>query len=180
MKKLLLFLSFFAVTALPAEEEEDPFVAGVTYLAKKCDENGEDLISTHLLEAMFDCTDKKIVYVDEKIFSYRLEFYYYSGGAHNLRTIKVGTIDRRTGKKLTLADIAPGDQLAKLDRAIKLALLKQKKVKTYAELMKSLQAEPKPIENFYFGKDGLHFIYNEYEIDCYAAGSYDVVVPWER
>lgn len=179
MKKLLFFLSFFAVAALPAAET-DPFVEEVTCFAKEHDENGENLISAQLLEAMFDHTEKRIVYADEKIVSYRLERYSYSGGAHNNRTIKVGSIDRRTGKKLTLTDIVPGKKLAELDRAIKAALVKQKKVKNYANLMKQLQQEPKPIENFYFGKDGLHFIYNEYEIDCYAAGSYDVVVPWQR
>ncbi len=178
MKNLLFVLCFFAVAALPATGR-DRFVDAVADFAKDRDENGEYLISRNLLEALFDNTEREVVYADQRVVSFRIENYSYSGGAHNSRTITVGSIDRKTGKKLTLADIAPGEKLAELDRAIKAALVKQQKVKDYAELMKQLQQEPKPIENFYFGKDGLHFIYNEYEIDCYAAGSYDVVVSWQ-
>ena len=34
----------------------------------------------------------------------------------------------------------------------------------------NLQSEVEVVENFYLAKDGLHFVYNEYEIACYAAG----------
>lgn len=34
-------------------------------------------------------------------------------------------------------------------------------------------------ENFYLDDCGIHFIYNPYEIDCYAAGTIDIFVPWK-
>ena len=35
-----------------------------------------------------------------------------------------------------------------------------------------------PIENFYFDKEGLHFFYNEYDIDCFGAGTFDICIEW--
>ena len=40
----------------------------------------------------------------------------------------------------------------------------------------NLQSEVEVVENFYLAKDGLHFVYNEYEIACYAAGPVEVVI----
>ena len=37
---------------------------------------------------------------------------------------------------------------------------------------------PKPTENFYYDKDGLHFVYESYEIHCGAAGSFDLCIEW--
>ena len=40
----------------------------------------------------------------------------------------------------------------------------------------NIQSPVKPIENFYRAADGWHFVYNEYEIACYALGAIEVVV----
>ena len=40
----------------------------------------------------------------------------------------------------------------------------------------NLQSEVDVVENFYLAKDGLHFVYNEYEVACYAAGPVEVVI----
>ena len=40
----------------------------------------------------------------------------------------------------------------------------------------NLLGEPKIIDNCYLGKDGIHFVYNEYEVAPYAEGSVDAVV----
>ena len=40
----------------------------------------------------------------------------------------------------------------------------------------NLQSEVEVVENFYIAKDGLHFVYTEYEIACYAAGPVEVVI----
>ena len=39
-----------------------------------------------------------------------------------------------------------------------------------------LQGEVTLVENFYIAKDGIHFVFNEYEVACYAAGAVEVVV----
>ena len=53
-----------------------------------------------------ECNSKyKVVYTDQRtFFSYRAECFRYTGGAHGGTIVKVGTIDVRTGKRLTTAD----------------------------------------------------------------------------
>ena len=34
-------------------------------------------------------------------------------------------------------------------------------------------------ENFYIDKKGIHFIYDPYEIACYASGTIDIIVPYK-
>ena len=40
----------------------------------------------------------------------------------------------------------------------------------------NLQGEVCVTENFYFDKDGLHFVYNSYEIACGATGDVEVLI----
>ena len=34
-------------------------------------------------------------------------------------------------------------------------------------------------ENFYIDEKGIHFVYEPYEIHCYAAGIIDILVPYK-
>ena len=34
------------------------------------------------------------------------------------------------------------------------------------------------LENFYFDDQAIHFIYNQYEIACYADGIIEAIVAW--
>jgi hypothetical protein len=45
---------------------------------------------------------------------------------------------------------------------------------------KNLQGEVLPIENFCAVKGGLKFVYNEYEVACYAARAIEVVVSFDE
>ena len=55
----------------------------------------------------------KVVYTDgQTFFSYRAECFRYTGGAHGGTIVKVGTIDVKTGKRLTTADVIPEDKRA--------------------------------------------------------------------
>ena len=40
----------------------------------------------------------------------------------------------------------------------------------------NLQGEVKITDNCFVAQDGIHFVFNEYEVACYAAGSIEVVV----
>ncbi|GEM_PF-3866287 len=179
MKKIFALLLIFTFGVLGAAER-DPFVDELADLAKMRNDDGNFFYSSERLKSFYFTIERKVLYADEKIVSYEITVQGDTGGAHRFTQITVGSIDRATGKELTLDDIAPGAKLAELDRAIKDALIKQRNVKDFKELMKQLQHEPKPTENFYFADDGLHFIYNTYEIACFADGSFDVVVPWKR
>lgn len=112
----------------------------------------------------------KIVYADRDYLSFYAKDYSYLGGAHGNTIIRVGTISRTTGRILKV-----GDFVADGKRAALKAALHREAVKALGG-KENLQSEVEVIENFYFAKDGLHFVYNEYEIACYAAGSVEVVI----
>ena len=115
-----------------------------------------------------------VVFADEKYISFRAEEYSYTGGAHGNTEITVGTIDRKTGRRLRLADFVSADKLPELTKILHV------KVVTKLGGKEKLQGEVRPIENFCVVKDGLKFVYNAYEVACYAAGAIEVVVSFDE
>ena len=122
--------------------------------------------------------DCSVIYSDEWIVSFRIEESEYAGGAHGGKKIAVGTIGLDYGSKLTLSDIVTDEQLPLLTELIRNELMEQFEVNTYQELRQELLSDPVPTNNFYYDGKGLHFVYNEYEIACYARGDFDVCVQW--
>ncbi|MDR0536608.1 MAG: RsiV family protein [Tannerellaceae bacterium] len=106
----------------------------------------------------------------------------YYGGAHCSRTYKFFNINLVTSTQLTEKDIFIDDYQSTLTRIIISKLMKQSNVKDASALEEeacyfSIE-EITPNNNFSIGKDGLTFIYNEYEIACYAAGVIKVFIPY--
>lgn len=112
----------------------------------------------------------EIVYADEKYVSYKMDEWVYSGGAHGSGKVTVGTISRKTGKKVRLEEFLSKERIAGLKSELKAAAL----VRLGSH--EALQNDPEVIDNFYLAKDGLHFVYNEYEIACYAEGAIDLLI----
>lgn len=114
--------------------------------------------------------DYRIVYADEKYLSFRCEEFKYTGGAHGTFIITVGTINRNSGRILKTKDA-----FAESDRGNLCATLRAKAI---AELggEENLLYEPTITENFCLMQDGWHFVYNEYELACYAKGAVEVVI----
>ena len=114
-----------------------------------------------------------VVYMseDRSMFSYRCEFVSYTGGAHENTHIDVGTVDVKTGRKLKLEDVVPPSQraalLSKLDKAV---------VKKLGG-RENLSGKVTLTDNFCLVKNGLMFVFNEYEIAAYCFGSVEVVIP---
>ena len=115
-----------------------------------------------------------VIFADEKYISFRAEEYSYTGGAHGNTEITVGTIDRKTGRRLRIADFVSADRLPELTKILHV------KVVTKLGGKEKLQGEVLPIENFCVVKGGLKFVYNEYEVACYAAGAIEVVVSFDE
>jgi len=115
----------------------------------------------------------EVVYTDYErtFFSYRVESFTYTGGAHGNTVVGVGTIDVKTGKELKVADAIPKDKRAEALARVKAAVIKQ------IGGADNLQGEVTLTENFYVAEDGLHFVFNEYEVACYAQGQVEVVIP---
>ena len=112
----------------------------------------------------------KIVYADAKYMSFRAEEYAYNGGAHGGRVITVGTIEQATGRILMASDLIPTEK-----RTETLAALYDGVVKKIGG-KENLQGEVKITDNCFIAQDGIHFVFNEYEVACYAAGAIEVVV----
>ena len=124
----------------------------------------------------------KVVYTDQRtFFSYRAECFRHTGGAHGGTVVKVGTIDVRTGKRLTTADVIPEGKRAEAIARVREAVIakiggEMNLLPTANEVLASLS------ENFYVGKDGLHFVFAEYSVAPYhyapeLYGPLEVVIP---
>ena len=116
----------------------------------------------------------EIVYADSRYVSYRAEEYWYCGGAHGSTTVTVLTIDRKTGREMTLEDFIPKEKHAALQRALRTGAIQ--KLGSEERLLDEVNV----IDNFYVAADGLHFIYNQYEIAAYAYGQIEVVIQPDK
>ena len=115
--------------------------------------------------------DYKIICSNKEFVSFKIESYSYTGGAHGMTVTIVGTV--RNGKVLKLADL-PGNMQALWRKAV----VKYFKARSFETLVKERDVfKPYITENFYLDKNGIHFIYDPYEIDCFAAGTIDIFVP---
>ena len=145
-----------AATRKPTAEERELF-SDVPELSAS--------LTTHLVKREF-----QVVHVDANYVSFRADMVDYHGGNGNHSSVFVGTIDRRTGAVLRVADFVPKDKWPILKQR-----LRAKAVQAIGGEA-NLQSEVEVVENFYYANDGLHFVYNPYEIACGAAGVIEVVI----
>ena len=113
-----------------------------------------------------------VVYAENGFVSFYCREDYYTGGAHRNHNIKVGTL--YCGKRLRLADLPELDKIKKLFQQALRSRKDFKEIKNY-----NCGREVKMTENFYIDAEGIHFIYEPYEIHCYAAGIIDIQVPYK-
>ena len=114
--------------------------------------------------------DYKIVYASEKLVSFKIVSWSYSGGAYGMTDTKVGTV--RKGKVLKLSDLPEN-----IETLWQQALKSHPESKTIKEYAKFLNEEPQITDNFYLDDKGIHFIYQPYEIAPFATGTIDIFVP---
>ena len=137
------------------------------------DESADMLVGSSMTTEEYQ-SKYSVVFADEKYISFRAEEYSYTGGAHGSNKITVGTIDRKTGRRMCLEDFVSADKSPELTKILHAKVIKKLGGK------ENLQGEVLPIENFCVVKGGLKFVYNEYEVACYAAGAIEVVVSFDE
>lgn len=125
---------------------------------------------------------ESVLYADDLIMSYRIQDDYYLGGAHDARFIYTGTVHRNPFEKhsprFKLSDIVSKDDIPEM-RARLVDALRQEYLRRGDEVSANKELDfIKPTENFYYDENGLHFVFNEYDIDCYAAGNFDLCIEW--
>ena len=106
---------------------------------------------------------------------------YYEGGAHGIHQLLTMNFEKKTGRRLMLADIfAIG-----YEQPLKEILIKALKTKEGVETLAALKEKGYLFamdmfasENFILGPTTITFVYNPYEIAPYAMGSTQLVIPY--
>ena len=76
----------------------------------------------------------EIICRDADKVSYRATEYQYTGGAHGSTLVRVGTVDRKTGRKYKIADIVPESRRGELLRKVREDIaIRRYEAKSYAE-----------------------------------------------
>ena len=112
----------------------------------------------------------------EKLATFAIRYYSYTGGAHGLGGSEYLTIDMTTHKVLTLSDIIEQKKLPEVKELLWSFYTDDGRIKDEEAFTKKTDFDVS--ENFYLAHDGIHFIYHVYEIASYAAGEQDLVIPW--
>ena len=132
-------------------------------------DNPEELASMASMNWNSEC-QCEIVFGSKKLVSFKIVSRSYTGGAHGMTTTRVGTV--RNGRILKHSDL-PEDFPLLWQKAI----AEHYKKPSFELLRKEHPFDLFITENFYLNDKGIHFIYDPYEIDCYAAGTIDIFVP---
>ena len=112
----------------------------------------------------------------EKLATFAIRYYSYTGGAHGLGGSEYLTIDMTTHKVLTLSDIIEQKKLPEVKELLWSFYTDYGRIKDEEAFTKKTDFDVS--KNFYLAHDGIHFIYHVYEIASYAAGEQDLVIPW--
>lgn len=105
----------------------------------------------------------------------------YSGVAHGMYTQTFHTFDMPTGKELTNKDIFESQYLTDVKDLLKDIMAKDPYYLSWHEEVKS----SKDVVDFYLSdgaltESGVVFSFQPYEIDCWAAGAYHFIVPYNQ
>ena len=112
----------------------------------------------------------------EKLATFAVRYYSYTGGPHGVGGNVYLTVDMTTHKVLTLSDIIDQKKLPEVKELLWSFYTDSGRIKDEEAFTKKTDFDVS--KNFYLAHDGIHFIYHEYEIASYAAGEQDLVIPW--
>ena len=116
------------------------------------------------------------------LWSYAMDVYEYTGGAHGNRYLLIQNYDLETGDMVNEQDLFIDDYYEPLKTLLLNALIAQT---DNAESKRDLRrmgysvADVVPNENFYVTQEGITYVYNPYEIAPYAMGCIEIFLPWE-
>ena len=166
--KIIFLMLFLGTVPIHAGEVSERFTKFIKYCIENSEENTFD---PKMQGSDFKCQFEgsyKVVYANKKFFSYLTEELSYTGGAHGNFKVSAGSLYRRSGKKITVKDIAPTVQKRK-----KLLQYVTEKVAGHfkcsvPKLSGKLLKAPFLTENFYMADRGIIFIFNEWL--CFSYG----------
>ena len=112
----------------------------------------------------------------DKLAVFLINYYSYGGGAHGVGGYHYLNVDLETKKLLSFDDVFKPNQQAKLKELLWERYTRYGEVKD-EEAFTSKDAF-EVTDNFYLDHDGIHFVYNVYEIASYAEGPQELVIEW--
>lgn len=136
-------------------------------------EDGPDISNyfKHIATTVADTTDITI--------TAKTEITDYTGGAHGSRSIQYYNIDSRSGKIFKEAELFNKDS----DKQLTALLGEEAKTTKNGNGDTITLLEPEavvPNGNFYFGDEGIVYVYNQYEIAPYSDGLIEITLPYEQ
>jgi hypothetical protein len=128
--------------------------------------------------------DVTVLTYSDKVISLQVESDSFTGGAHGAHQIKFVNIHAEDGSPYVLSDFfKPGFEEA-------LAMLAEKAFREARDIGDGVSFEEAGFgfpnntfsltSNFGFRPEGIVFFYNEYELAAYAAGSTEILIPYEE
>lgn len=126
----------------------------------------------------------KVIYKDGNVISLNCDYYTYTGGAHGIYSVVFISFDKKTAQPLTLKDILKENSRDKLVKIAEDIFRKAQKItadQSFEEQGFWFENDTFYLPgNFAFTETGLLFFFNQYEIASYAAGTFEVTVPFEK
>jgi hypothetical protein len=116
-----------------------------------------------------------------KLLSITVKREWYTGGAHPAHSVRHLVFDLFTGQRLGVDDFVPDGRMPELARRVREAILAKRGLPptaTNEEAGLFAAAKIEPV-NFFVDLRGVGFTFNEYEIAPYAAGTIEVILPFD-
>jgi len=120
--------------------------------------------------------DASVKNENDKFVGLEISNEWYGGGAHGGFDLTFANFDRKDGHLITIEEVVLD---GKLDEFTKLAsdLFFKSFPDEDAEMLDINRSTFFLAKNFSMGKDGIRFVYQQYEVGAYAIGMPEVVVP---
>ena len=119
-------------------------------------------------------TKNKILYNAHGILSYSNYVYTFTGGAHGMNTTSCFVYDFYENQEIGINSIFEEEYIDEV-----LALIKEQ-LALHQGAESIDMSYVNVTENFYVDNEGMHWIYNPYEIAPYAVGAIEVVLPYSK
>jgi hypothetical protein len=104
-------------------------------------------------------------------------YIYMNGAAHPSNQVQIQNFDLQTGEIINMRDLFNTGYKEKLKRIVEREFINEHGYESWDFTPRN--GSFKLSENFSIGKKGLSFVYNEYEIGCYAAGAPELTINWK-
>jgi len=176
-------IDYLIISGDPSEKKEEKLT--IEQVADKFLNNYDSFIKEnkdYRLGWMLEVQGKP-EFTNTKIISYSVSNINFLGGAHPNSNLVYLNFDRQNGRLLELSDLFSPGYEPKLNELVNSHFRKSKNYKPEDDLTDKTGLFENNISfnnNFGLLKEGIRFYYNPYEIAPYAAGPFEVLIPYSE